>query len=169
MRELREGNIDALDGIYELTSKGVYILAYSILKNAEKAKDVMQDTFLRAAANIGQYKPGTNPKAWISVIARNAAYREYNNAKRIVCQDFSEHIIDKNVNETMWTDNIILNDALQTLTAQEREIVSLFAAQGYKHREIAQIVGRPIGTIQWLYNRAVKKMRKNTETKKHEE
>jgi RNA polymerase sigma-70 factor (ECF subfamily) len=157
MSRLRGGDTDALDGIYGGVSKGVYLLAYSILKNGERAKDVMQGTFIRVAANIDKYKPDTNAAAWILTIARNLSYREYNDASRNVALDAADEPDDKNVAD-LWTQSILLKNAMARLLPNEREIVTLFAA-GYKHREIAKIVGRPMGTVQWLYNRAIKKLR----------
>ncbi|MDR3216957.1 MAG: RNA polymerase sigma factor [Clostridiaceae bacterium] len=163
MRELKGGNRDALDGIYRITAKGVYLLAYSILRNAESARDVMQDTFLRVAANIDKYEPQNNAKAWVLIIARNIGYREYANAKRNAGSAALEQLADARDYASQWTDNAALAAVLNTLTTEEREIVTLFAIDGYKHREIAEIVSRPAGTVRWLYNRAINRLRKQME------
>lgn len=156
MRELKT-DINALDGVYELTSRGVYLLAYSILKNPERAKDIMQDTFLRVTANIDKYKPNTNAYAWILRIARNLSYRTYTNDLRSSSIEAIEEQPSKET-DSLWTASIDLNKAMMNLTAQEREIVTLFSIEGYKHREIAQIVEKPMGTVQWMYNKAIKKL-----------
>lgn len=158
MLELQDGNLSALDGIYTLTSKSVYLLAFSILKNSEKAKDMMHDTFVRMTANIDKYRPSTNALAWISTIARNISYREYKNAQRSLSLDAlgEQH----GCSDDFWTDKIDLNRAMGKLSVEEREIVTLFSIEGYKHREIAEIVGKPLGTVLWMYSRAIKKLKK---------
>lgn len=49
------------------------------------------------------------------------------------------------------------------LDETEREIVLLHAVWGYKHREIAQMKGMPLGTVTWKYNAALEKLRKEWE------
>jgi RNA polymerase sigma-70 factor (ECF subfamily) len=160
MLELKGGNTEALDGIYTLTSKGAYLLCYSILRDGERAKDAVQNTFIRAAQNIKRYESGTNANAWICRIARNICYREYKNAGRTVSLDaFGDSISDTKGGEEMWVENLMLKAAMNGLTAEEREIVTLFALEGYRHREIAEIVEKPAGTVRWLYNRAIKKLK----------
>ena len=164
LRDLKGGDIGALDEVYRITSRGVYLLAYSILKNAEKAEDAVQNTYLRVAENIGKYGEKGGARAWILTIARNLCYREYGNAKRTEGMD-GRDFPDGRSGETAWTDNILLGEALNALSAEEREIVTLFAAEGYKHREIARVMGKPMGTVQWIYNRAIRKLRRFMESK----
>lgn len=161
MRQLHSGDMNALDGIYNLTSKSVYLLSLSILRSEEKAKDIMQETFIRLAANIDKYMLDTNALAWISRIARNLSYREYSSGGRNISLDVFGDSLSSDINsEDVWTENVDLNSAMRKLTIEEREIVMLFSIEGYKHREIAEIVGKPMGTVQWIYNKAIKKLRK---------
>lgn len=164
MQKLKNGGLDALDEIYKIAARGVYFLACSILRNAESAKDIMQNTFIQVAKNIDKYKRDTNPLAWITKIARNLAYREYNNAKRnISLETFGDNITDNKNHEELFAENILLNSAMKILSTDEREIVILFAIEGYKHREISKIVERPMGTVQWIYNKSIKKLKKHME------
>jgi RNA polymerase sigma-70 factor (ECF subfamily) len=158
MLALRGGDTDALDGIYGLTSRGVYLLAYSVLRGKQRAEDVMQNTYIRLAANIGQYKPDTNASAWILQIARSLCYREYAAGKRKAVG--TENVRETGENaEELWIDNILLRGAFRRLSPEEREIAALYAA-GHKHREIAVILNKPAGTVRWLYREAVDKMRR---------
>ena len=160
IQKLKSGNMVALENIYLLMNKSVYILSYSILADAEKAKDVLQDTFIKVAQSIHSYKANTNAEAWICRIARNLCYTEYSKAKRNISLEVYEgNIADKKNHEELWIQNILLKKALLWLKPLEREIVVLFAIQGYKHREIAQIIKRPMGTVQRIYNKSIKKLR----------
>jgi RNA polymerase sigma-70 factor (ECF subfamily) len=164
MQDLRADR-NALDGVYGMTSRGVYLLARSVLRDAEAAKDVMQETYMRVVANIDKYEPDTNAAAWIMRIARNAAYRRYGEQKRrrageVNLDSLGDSVSDGKDHESVWTDDMELNGAMLRLNPEEREIVTLFALDGYKHREIAEILGKPQGTVQWKYNKAIKKLRK---------
>ena len=62
-------------------------------------------------------------------------------------------------------DRMVLEAAMSVLDAEERQIVVLHAMTGFKHREIAEILDLPTGTVLSKYNRALKKMRKEMEAK----
>jgi len=168
MQKLINGELNALAHIYEMMSRSVYLLACSILKNPEYAKDVLQETFIKVAANAGShYAPDTNAVAWISKIARNLSYRAYGAAKKNVGLDaygggISDGSDGKNHDE-LWVENLSLKDAMLSLSAVEREIVTLHCLEGYKHREIAEIVDKPSGTVRWLYRKAIKGLKKRME------
>ncbi|MDD7458115.1 MAG: RNA polymerase sigma factor, partial [Clostridia bacterium] len=71
--ELQQGDEHAFDRVYEMTSKSVYILCFSVLKDSYKAEDIMQNTFIKVRTNVSQYEPNTNPLAWILTIAKSLA------------------------------------------------------------------------------------------------
>jgi len=52
-----------------------------------------------------------------------------------------------------------LNKTFQVLNSDEREIVILFAVKSFKHREIAEIINKPEGTVRWLYQKAIQKLK----------
>ena len=62
-------------------------------------------------------------------------------------------------------DKVILQDALNTLDFEERQIVILHSLTGMKHREIAEILDLPTGTVLSKYNRSIKKLRRELEEK----
>jgi|AGTN01.1.fsa_nt_gi RNA polymerase sigma factor, sigma-70 family len=160
MERLRAGEKDSLGGIYDLTFKSVYLLSRSILKDSSAAEDAAQNVYIRISANIDKYSPGTNALAWIMRMARNICYRELERRKRV---DFTEDMPSEPADESGLEgliSNADLSRALESLSDEEREIVVMFALEDYKHREIAEILGRPAGTVRWLYGRAVKKLRK---------
>ena len=60
-------------------------------------------------------------------------------------------------------DIVVLKAALQILTEEERQIVTLHALSGCKHREIAEILQIPLPTVLSKYHRALKKLKKELE------
>ena len=158
MEKLKRGNKSALEDIYKITSKVVYILACSILKNKERAEDIVQETYIMIYKKIDRYKSNTNAAAWICAIARNLACDEYVKRRDVSLEVFEGNILDKKASECLL-ESMYLKCILDNLSNDEREVVALFVIGEFKHREIAKIVGKPIGTVQWLYNRALKKLR----------
>lgn len=160
LRLLKKGNIDAITPIYQQMSKPVYTVAFAILKDEGLAQDVMEDTFLKVRSNINNYQEGTNPSAWILTIARNFALMEYRKRKKEVAFDPQEQDYIMGSYQFEYNEiNPALKQALQSLTDEEREIVLLHVIQEYKHREIATMLNKPLGTILWIYNKAMKKLK----------
>lgn len=160
MQKLQNGDIEALDDVYILTSKTVYYLSYYILKNTERAKDIMHDTYINILSNIQKYKLNTSAMAWITTIARNLSLNEYKRLQRNTSLEIFEDTLQDDLDYPVFVENnVYLKDALDILNEKEREIVILYVVDCFKHREIAQIVNKPKGTVQWIYNYSIKKMR----------
>lgn len=156
IRQLKSGNMDLFDDFYELTKKQVYVAIINIIKNKTICEDIMQDTYLKFLNNIHKYKDKTNVIAFIVTIARNLAINEYNKNKKEVHYDLSlyeEEIVSK-TEETPLLDLVY-----ETLSGIELEVFILHVIDDLKHREIAKIMKKPLGTITWIYNKALKKMK----------
>lgn len=155
---LKDGDLNSLDTIYELTYKAVFSIALSVVHNSEDAKDIMMNTYIRIREKIHYYMPNTNAYAWILTMARNISINEHKKLTRTTAVDFSqfEFAGDSNIN-----DNIpVFKIAKRVLNADELTIVLLHIVSGYKHREIASIVNKPLGTVLWSYNNSLKKIKK---------
>ena len=156
---------DAFRELYQQTSGVVYGFAMSILRNKHDAEDVMHDAFIRIDSSAVTYRPSGNPMAGILTIVRNLCLNRIRAGK--VCEDLSEYddlAGSSNDSEDML-DRMVLETAMSVLDAEERQIVVLHAMTGFKHREIAEILDLPTGTVLSKYNRALKKMRKEMESK----
>lgn len=79
-----------------------------------------------------------------------------------VCEDLSEYdnLAGPADGSEDVLDRMVLETAMSILDAEERQIVVLHAMAGFRHREIAEILDLPTGTVLSKYNRAMKKMRK---------
>ena len=71
---MKTGDMDGFRRLYELTAKGIYSYALSILGNPQDAEEVMQDTYLTAWKQAGRYESEGKPMAWLLTIARNNCY-----------------------------------------------------------------------------------------------
>ena len=151
--------------LYQQTSGVVYGFAMSILRNKHDAEDVMHDAFIRIYSSAVTYRPSGNPMAWILTIVRNLCLNRIREGK--VCEDLSEYddLAGASDDSEDLLDRMVLETAMKVLDAEERQIVILHAMTGFKHREIAEILDLPTGTILSKYNRALKKIRKEMESK----
>lgn len=155
------GDRNALAELYRLTSKNVYSFALSILKNEHQAADALQDCFVRIFTSAGEYAAKGKPLAWILTITRNLCMSQIRAAKR--CGTLSDEewsaVPQGGEFESAIDDRAMLELCMSALSDEEREIVVLHAVSGLKHREIAEILQIPQGTVLSKYNRAIKKLR----------
>ena len=155
-----KGDENAFAEFYELTEKSLFSFLLSIVRKKEVAEDLMQDTYVRFRHNVHSYKAG-NPTAYLIQIGKNMAYNHVKRAKYETATDFSEwepvsH--EKSVEDL--ADTTVTDAMKKVLTTDEAQIVMLYVVAGFKHREIAEIVGKPIGTVLWTYNNSLKKLKK---------
>lgn len=153
------GNKEALGELYCCARGAVYGLSLSILKNAQDAQDITQDTFVKIWENVGYYKPVGSPMAWILTIARNLSRMRLRKFSRI--GEFTQEewdAIPADSSTVTVEDRVVLQTALAVLEDQERQVVLLHAASGLKFREIAALLEQPVNTVLSKYHRAIKKM-----------
>ena len=128
--------------------------AVSLTHNSEDAKDLFQETLLRALLYRDKYQFGTNLKAWLYTIMRNIFINDYRRkAKQATVLDNSpnDFLIDQ-------TRVKVLNDGVTNLNLKEvnkmiYDLPDLFRTpfilyfEGYKYNEIAEVLAEPLGTI----------------------
>lgn len=157
---MKKGDEKAFANLYEETKKGVFSYLYSICNNYERAEDLMQDTYIKVRQNIQSYQQGTNPLAWIIQIAKNLAFNDLKKARREQLTDFNSFDIADNTTVEEKADSYVFDTINRELSSDEAQIVLLHIISGFKHREIAEIVDKPLGTVLWSYNNSIKKLKK---------
>lgn len=159
IEEFRVGNYDSFDEFYHQTNKQLYVFIYDIIRNRQSSEDLLQETYMRFLNHIDKYKRNTNYFNFLVTIARNLAINEYHKQKRMVYDE--EYIYS--VKEESPTDVPDLFYLLDYLNEKEREIVILHMIDNLKFKEIAKMKDKPLGTILWLYNKAIKKLKRKVE------
>jgi RNA polymerase sigma-70 factor (ECF subfamily) len=130
--------------------------AISLCGNVDRADDLVQETMLRALANIDSFQPGTNMSAWLFTILRNHFRSEYRKRRREV-EDTDGHYADSLKSQPEQHGKIELREfreALAQLPADQREALILVGASGFSYEEAAHICGCAVGTIKSRVNRA---------------
>ena len=130
--------------------------AISLSGNVDRADDLVQDTLLRAMANINSFTAGTNMSAWLFTILRNLFRSEYRKRRREV-EDADGHHVDSLKSPPPQHSQLEFEEfrrALATLLPDQREALILVGAAGFSHEEAAAICATPVGTIKSRVNRA---------------
>jgi RNA polymerase sigma-70 factor, ECF subfamily len=116
----------------------------------------VQDTILRAWANIDRFEAGTNLNAWLFTILRNAFYSQHRKAKREVSDPEGSYAAHRGTvpEQNAKCDFQDMRTALAKLPVDQREALILIAAEGLSYEEAAQVCGVAVGTIKSRVHRA---------------
>jgi RNA polymerase sigma-70 factor (ECF subfamily) len=130
--------------------------AISLSGNVDRADDLVQETLLRALANIDSFQPGSNMPAWLFTILRNLFRSEYRKRRREV-EDADGSYAQSLKSQPEQSGHIEFQEfrqALGKLPPDQREALILVGASGFSYEEAADICGCAVGTIKSRVNRA---------------
>ncbi|GEP06227.1 sigma-70 family RNA polymerase sigma factor [Methylobacterium oxalidis] len=152
----RSGNADAFRDELIAVLADLRGFALSLVPDAARADDLVQETVLRAWAAQDRFAPGSNLKAWLFTILRNQFYSECRKGKRevedadgtlagqLVAPAAQEHGSDL---RTIWTH-------IAKLPPSQREALLLVGAQGLTYEAAAEVIGCQVGTVKSRVSRA---------------
>lgn len=141
--------------LYNEFSNLVYRIAFSILKNKDNSEDIKQIVFLKIWKMNKEILPDKNEASWLYAVTKNEAITFLKKQKNTINIDEIYYISDECDNIFNVEDKESYNKIISALDKREQEIVSLKVISNLSFRQISQILGEPIGTIQWRYYKAV--------------
>ncbi|MGA0563134.1 sigma-70 family RNA polymerase sigma factor [Ancylobacter sp. VNQ12] len=134
--------------------------AISLSGNVDRADDLVQETLLRAFANISSFRVGTNLPAWLFTILRNLFRSEYRKRRREVPDSDGAFAatLTTNPDQDTHLDFEDFRSALDKLPPDQREALVLVGASGFSYEEAADICQCAVGTIKSRVNRARRRL-----------
>ena len=151
----------------------LYNTAVRMTKNALDAEDLLQDVYLRAFRFFHRFERGTNFKAWIFKILTNTYINQYRkkinkpyhvdlekikynyDIKEATAQTSAQES-ERLDYETLFDDEI--KNALQQIPDEFRVVVLLADVESFSYKEVAKIIGCPIGTVMSRLSRGRKQL-----------
>jgi RNA polymerase sigma-70 factor (ECF subfamily) len=129
--------------------------AISLCRDADLADDLVQDTMVRACANIVSFAPDSNMLAWLCTILKNHFFSQCRRRRRRfeAIDDHADSVASKPTQFAQVEYNELWA-ALAKLEPKQREVLILVGASGLSYDETAKICGCPTGTVKSRVNRA---------------
>lgn len=156
---------NGLREIYKAYGRLIYSQLLSIVKNPQDAEDLTSEFFLKLWENANKYRSGTGHKRYIAIMAKNLAIDFLRKRKREAYTIDDEDVYTQEPQDSVLTDenvigNMTFEQALETLSADEKEIINLRLGWELTFKEISKTLGKPLGTVTWKYRQAISKLRK---------
>jgi len=144
--------------LYREVTPGVYRYALRFLGSEEEAADIVQESWIRAIKSLANYKGQSSFKTWLIGISINCCREVLRKSDRWT--DLPEDEVGYFSPVENRIETIDLENALSRLSAGYREILLLHDLEGYKHHEIAELLGIKEGTSKSQLFNARRLMRK---------
>lgn len=153
VRRCLDGVPEAMRELITQFQTDVFGMCVRMLNHRQDAEDVVQETFVRVFRSLRRWDSTRPLRPWIMRIAFNRCKTWL--GKRIQRPDSVDYLHDLPAREEADDSTELqaeLRDALQTLRPEYRSVFVLYHEQGRPYEEIAEAVGRPVGTIKtWLH------------------
>ena len=163
MRRMQKGDKTGLKEIYEAYISYIYAVIRGVVKNKENAEDLTAEFFIKLWNMADQYKAGSGHKTWMTVIARNMAIDFMRKAGR---EQLTEEVPEASAADAAsGTAGSMENEVVGRMnfreTAEtERQIMTMKLAGQMTFKEIAEVLGIPMGTVTWKYQNSLEKLRR---------
>ncbi|HZU25314.1 MAG TPA: sigma-70 family RNA polymerase sigma factor [Bryobacteraceae bacterium] len=132
-------------------------LARWLTGNAHDAEDIVQEACLRAFRALDSFHPGNDGRAWLLTIVRNTAWnwlRQNRGHEPLADSDMIETSLDPEAALIRKADVESVRRALEALPPEHREVIVFREMESMSYREIADVIGAPIGTVMSRLSRA---------------
>ncbi len=172
IEECKKGSRKAQNEIYRRYYRAMFNASMRIVNNRFEAEDVMQEAFLKAFENMGQFRGEVTFGAWLKRIVINRSVDALRKMNKLPTEPLENHAAEKfsEINEQEYAeagpgDIHRIKEEIFRLPEGYRIVLSLYLLEGYDHDEIGEILGISPSTSRSQYSRAKHKLLRNLKKK----
>lgn len=155
LEDIALGNQGSFGELYDQLSSRVFGLILKVLRDRAQSEEVTQEVFIEVWQNASNYNPQKgSASTWIMTISHRKAVDRVRSSQASHDRDtkigIRDYVADyNNVEETVQVnlENERVNEALKRLTEFQRQAVTLSYYKGYSHKEVAETLKVPVGTV----------------------
>tara|TARA_R110002096_G_scaffold434442_2_gene655982 strand:+ start:7283 stop:7864 length:582 start_codon:yes stop_codon:yes gene_type:complete len=177
IQQLRKGNREAFNQLVEEHKDGVLNICYGFVKNTEEAEDITQEVFVEVFKTISKFREDSSLFTWIYRIAVSRSLDAIKKKKSIkraaffekrVQSEVAEYEIENTASDTLSPDSELeqiqqqqfIQFSLAKLTESQRTAFVLSHQDGLSYKEISEIMGKSLTSIESLIHRSKQTLRK---------
>lgn len=166
LARLKAGDNTAWKELYGTVGPGLYNYILCIVRDREKAADILQEAFFKLAHGIHRIRKENAIKTWLYVTSRNLAYDSLRKTREILTNPYYSEYIEQ-IDPQDQPENVFIKNetrhelfqALEALPSLHREVIVLRLWGDLSFAEISRVTGDPVGTLRSRYCWAVRKLR----------
>jgi RNA polymerase sigma-70 factor (ECF subfamily) len=158
LERVRRGDREAYQGIVQRYMQTAYYIALGFVRNPQDALDVSQDAFVRAFRKIKQYDPEKRFFPWFYRLLKNLCLDHIKKRRRLAEVPLEDVLVyredkdNRELKEILWK-------GIEQLPFEQREVIILRYFQQCSYQEIAEVTGKPMGTVMSSLFYAKKKLK----------
>jgi RNA polymerase sigma-70 factor (ECF subfamily) len=151
----KEGKVEAYEQLYRAHGARMKSIAYHFLRNTSDAEDAVQEAFLKVYRSVNRFKGGAAFSTWLYRVLLNTCYDMMRRRRRRHSEPADDETGENPVDtiRAVAEDHplrLTLEKCLLKLPFRNRAVFLLFEVEGFKHLEIAELLGIPEGTSKTL-------------------
>ncbi|MEW6685503.1 MAG: sigma-70 family RNA polymerase sigma factor [Candidatus Edwardsbacteria bacterium] len=162
IHRFKNGEEKAFDELVKRHQKKIYFLILRIVRHPEDAADLAQETFIRAYRSLMKFKEKSEFYTWLHKIAVNLSLN-FKRRKPLeeslnTIHEMNEDILEEEINHKRRQE--MIRKAVEKLPVKQRAVFVMHYYEEMPHQEIAEVMGRTVGSVKANYFQAVQKLRK---------
>ncbi len=137
----------------------IYGIAFSIVKEEAASQDIVHNVIYKLMLLETNKFPASNELTWLYTVVKNESLMFLRQNRPVLSSDDAMLPIveDKDIRDFVNMDAYY--SMIKGLNDEQKKVVTLKVLGGYTHKEISKMLGKPVGTVQWIYNTSVKKLK----------
>ncbi|MBS6560868.1 MAG: sigma-70 family RNA polymerase sigma factor [Clostridiales bacterium] len=156
---IKNKNSQGFELLYNNYFRFMFGITYSILNSESDCYDVIQNVMMRLYMMDESLFPSDHELKWLQTVIKNEAlmYLRKEKTTSTLEDAFEFPVQDKEIED--FVDMESFHSMITSLNEKQRTVVTMKILGDMTHKEISNILSMPIGTVQWIYNTSIKKLR----------